>query len=261
MILSNLSDVQMIKLKSEADISRIRDSCNILSETYGEIVKMVDVGVSLLEIDAFTRDCIRKRGGKPAFLGYQGFPASICLSVNSVVIHGIPDKRKLKNGDIISLDLGVDLDGYISDAACTVPVGTIPKETETLLRVTRECLTLGVEKAVVGNRIKDISSAVYDHAASHGFGVVRQFCGHGVGFSLHEDPQIPNYVGPGPNPRLKHGMVLAIEPMINLGDDEVEILDDGWTVETVDHSLSAHFEHTIAVFKDHTEVLTSWPCM
>lgn len=250
----------MIKLKSETDISKIRDSCNILSETYGEVVKMVDEGVSLLEIDAFTRDCIQKRGGKPAFLGYQGYPASICLSVNSVVIHGIPDKRRLKSGDIISLDLGVDLDGYISDAACTVPVGTISKEAEMLLRVTRECLTLGVDKAVVGNRVKDISSAVYDHAASHGFGVVRQFCGHGVGYSLHEDPQIPNYVGAGPNPRLKHGMVLAIEPMINLGVDEVEILDDGWTVETVDHSLSAHFEHTVALFKDHTEVLTSWPC-
>ncbi len=249
----------MIKLKSESDIGKIRDSCDILSETYREIVKMVDVGVSLLEIDNFTRDFIRKRGGKPAFLGYQGFPASICISVNSVVIHGIPDKRKLKAGDIVSLDLGVDLNGYISDAACTVAVGPISKEVETLLRVTKECLQLGIEQARAGNRIKDISSAVYDHADEHGFGVVRQFCGHGVGFSLHEDPQIPNYVGPGPNPRLKGGMVLAIEPMINLGSDEVEILDDGWTVETVDHSLSAHFEHTVAVFKDHTEILTALP--
>ena len=249
----------MIKLKSESDIGKIRASCDILSETYREIVKMVDVGVSLLEIDSYTRDFIRKRGGKPAFLGYQGFPASICISVNSVVIHGIPDKRKVKAGDIVSLDLGVDLNGYISDAACTVPVGAISKEVETLLRVTRECLQLGIGQARAGNRVKDISSAVYDHADEHGFGVVRQFCGHGVGFSLHEDPQIPNYVGPGPNPRLKNGMVLAIEPMINLGSDEVEILDDGWTVETVDRSLSAHFEHTVAVFKEHTEILTALP--
>jgi methionyl aminopeptidase len=249
----------MIRLKSESDIEKIRASCNILSETYSEIVALVEPGISLLEIDAFTRDFIEKRGGKPAFLGYQGYPASICISVNSVVIHGIPDKRKLKDGDIVSLDLGVDLQGYISDAACTVPVGTISANARKLLEVTSECLSLGVEKARAGNRIKDISTAVFDHASSFGFGVVRQFCGHGVGFSLHEDPQIPNYVGPGPNPRLKGGMVLAIEPMINLGGDDVEILEDGWTVETSDHSLSAHFEHTVAIFKDHTEVLTTLP--
>lgn len=249
----------MIRLKSELDINKIRASCKMLSETYAEIVKLVDVGISLLEIDRFTRDYIEKRGGKPAFLGYQGYPASICISVNSVVIHGIPNKRKLANGDIVSLDLGIDLDGYISDAACTVAVGSVSKEAQTLLQVTSECLDRGVAQARAGNRIKDISRAVYDHAASYGFGVVRQFCGHGVGYSLHEDPQIPNYVGNGPNPRLKSGMVLAIEPMINLGGDEVEILDDGWTVETTDQSLSAHFEHTVAIFPDHTEVLTTLP--
>jgi methionyl aminopeptidase len=249
----------MIRLKSETDINKIRASCDILSEAYAEIVKLVEPEITLLEIDGFTRDFIEKRGGKPAFLGYQGYPASVCISVNSVVIHGIPDKRKLKAGDIVSLDLGVDLDGYISDAACTLPVGPISEEAETLLRVTGECLLLGVEQARAGNRIKDISTAVYEHATEHGFGVVRQFCGHGVGFSLHEDPQIPNYIGPGPNPRLKNGMVLAIEPMINLGGDDVEILDDGWTVETIDHSLSAHFEHTVVVFRDHTEVLTLLP--
>ncbi|HUX21289.1 MAG TPA: type I methionyl aminopeptidase [Spirochaetia bacterium] len=249
----------MIRLKSESDIDKIRASCNILSETYTEIVKLIEPEISLIEIDAFTRDFIRKRGGKPAFLGYQGYPASICISVNSVVIHGIPDKNKLKEGDIVSLDLGVDLGGYISDAACTVPVGRISREAQTLLDVTSKCLSLGVAQARAGNRIKDISAAVYEHASSFGFGIVRQFCGHGVGFSLHEDPQIPNYVGPGPNPRLKSGMVLAIEPMINLGGDDVEILEDGWTVETTDHSLSAHFEHTVAVFKDHTEILTALP--
>ncbi len=249
----------MIRLKSESDIDKIRDSCNILSETYAEIAKLVEPGISLLEIDRFTRDFIEKRGGKPAFLGYQGYPASICISVNSVVIHGIPDQRKLKEGDIVSLDLGVDLAGYISDAACTVPIGKISPEATKLLEVTRECLSRGVEQAKAGNRIKDISQAVFDHADQFGYGVVRQFCGHGVGFSLHEDPQIPNYVGPGPNPRLKNGMVIAIEPMINLGGDEVEILEDGWTVETTDRSLSAHFEHTVAIFKDHTEVLTRLP--
>ena len=249
----------MIRLKSESDIDKIRDSCNILSETYAEVVKLVGPGISLLEIDRFTRDFIEKRGGKPAFLGYQGYPASICISVNSVVIHGIPDQRKLREGDIVSLDLGVDLAGYISDSACTVPVGKISPEASKLLEVTRECLSRGVEQARAGNRIKDISQAVFDHADQFGYGVVRQFCGHGVGFSLHEDPQIPNYVGPGPNPRLKNGMVIAIEPMINLGGDEVEILEDGWTVETIDRSLSAHFEHTVAIFKDHTEVLTRLP--
>lgn len=247
----------MTRLKSADDIARIRDSCKILAETYAELVKLVDVGISTLELDEFTRDFIQKRGGKPAFLGYQGYPASLCASVNNVVIHGIPDKKKLKEGDIISLDLGIDLKGYISDAACTVAVGPIAPQTQTLLRVTQECLSLGIEKARVGNRVSDISLAVFAHAKKNNFGVVRQFCGHGVGFSLHEDPQIPNYVGSGPNPRLKSGMVLAIEPMINIGRDEVEILDDGWTVTTVDRSLSAHFEHTVALFEDHTEILTT----
>jgi methionyl aminopeptidase len=249
----------MIRLKSAHDIDGIRDSCKLLAETYRELVKLVEIGITTEELDEFTRDYIVKRGAKPAFLGYQGYPASLCASVNNVVIHGIPDKTKLRNGDIISLDLGVDLKGYISDAACTVPVGTIAPEAQTLLKVTQECLGLGITQATPGNRVKDISLAVFSHAKKHQFGVVRQFCGHGVGYSLHEDPQIPNYVGGGPNPRLKAGMVLAIEPMINIGDDDVEILDDGWTVTTVDKSLSAHFEHTVALFEDHTEVLTVLP--
>lgn len=249
----------MIKLKSADEIERIRESCQLLSETFKELARMVDVGITTGELDRFAHDFIVRHKAKPAFLGYEGFPASICASVNHTVIHGIPDKRKLASGDILSLDIGVDLAGYISDAAYTVPVGKISVEAERLLDVTKECLRLGVEQAVVGNRIKDISSAVYERAQAAGFGVVRQFCGHGVGFSLHEDPQIPNYVGPGPNPRIKMGMVLAIEPMINIGTDEVEILEDGWTVETADRSLSAHFEHTIAVFEDRTEVLTEHP--
>ncbi len=247
----------MIKLKNAREISKIRDSCRLLAETCKELVGLVEVGITPLELDQFTRDHIEKRGGKPAFLGYQGYPASLCVSVNHVVIHGIPDKRRLKEGDIISLDLGIDLDGYISDAACTVPVGRISQSARMLLARTEECLYRGIEQAKVGNRIKDISAAVYGHARENDLGVVKQFCGHGVGFSLHEDPQIPNYVGPGPNPRLQSGMVLAIEPMINLGGDDVEVLDDGWTVETADHSLSAHFEHTVALFEDRTEILTT----
>ena len=249
----------MIKLKTIHEIDRIRDSCILLNETLAELVRLVDVGITTLELDRFARDYIVRHKGKPAFLGYQGYPASLCASVNQVVIHGIPDKRRLADGDILGLDLGVDLSGYISDAAYTVPVGKVSPEAKALLEVTRECLRLGVEKAVSGNRIKDISAAVFDRANTAGYGIVRQFCGHGVGFSLHEDPQIPNYVGPGPNPRIKNGMVLAIEPMINLGVDEVEILEDGWTVQTMDNSLSAHFEHTVAIFEDRTEVLTVHP--
>ncbi len=249
----------MIKLKTVDEIARIRDSCMLLNDTLEELVRMVDVGVTTSELDRFARDYIVRHHGKPAFLGYEGYPASLCASVNQVVIHGIPDKRRLKEGDILGLDLGVDLGGYISDAAYTIGVGRISPEANALLEITKDCLRLGVQQAVPGNRIKDISAAVFARAHAAGYGIVRQFCGHGVGFSLHEDPQIPNYVGPGPNPRIKNGMVLAIEPMINLGVDEVEILEDGWTVQTVDNSLSAHFEHTIAILEDRTEVLTVHP--
>jgi len=200
----------------------------------------------------------RKLGARPAFLGYQGYPAAVCVSVNEAVIHGIPGKRKLNEGDIVSIDCGLEHRGFFSDAALTLPVGRVSPEAEKLMRVTRECLERAVEKAVFGARIHDISAAVYRHARDSGFGVVRDYCGHGVGLALHEEPQVPNYVGLGPNPRLREGMVLAVEPMINAGGDEVEVLEDGWTVVTADGRLSAHFEHTIAVFRDRTEVLTSW---
>ena len=247
----------MIKLKNAAEIDGIRRSCRLLAEVYELIKKEVVPGIETRELDAFARDLIEKRGGKPAFLNYNGYPASLCTSVNHAVIHGIPNGYRLKEGDIISLDLGIDLKGFISDAAVTLPVGKISDDASRLLKVTEECLYLGIEKAVAGNRIKDISRAVYDHAKSWGFGVVREFCGHGVGLAVHEEPQIPNYVGHGPNPRLKPGMVLAIEPMINMGGDAIRILEDDWTVETRDQRLSAHFEHTIAIFEDRTEILTS----
>jgi methionyl aminopeptidase len=248
----------MTRFKTPSEIDKIRDSCRLLSSVLKEVRKIVVPGVTTRDIDAFVQTESRKLGAKPAFLGYQGYPAAVCASVNETVIHGIPNKRKLKIGDIISIDCGLEYDGFYSDAALTLPVGQVAGDAEKLMRVTRECLEKAIGQAVCGARINDVSSAVFHHARENGLGVVREYCGHGVGFSLHEDPQVPNYVGKGPNPRLKEGMVLAIEPMINAGGDDIEVLDDGWTVVTSDGSLSAHFEHTIAIFGDHTEVLTSW---
>lgn len=246
----------MIKLKNSDDIEQIREAGRVLTETFSLLEGMITEGVTTAELDTAAHDFIVSRGGTPSFLGYMDYPASICASVNEVVIHGIPSKRKLSDGDILSLDLGVTLNGYIADSARTFRIGTIKPDIERLLKVTEECLALGIEQAVVGNRIHDISAAVYNHASAAGFGVVHQFCGHGVGFSLHEDPQIPNYINGGPNPRIKNGMVLAIEPMINIGTDEVTILDDDWTVVTIDRSVSAHFEHTIAIVDGAAKILT-----
>ncbi|MCL1818164.1 MAG: type I methionyl aminopeptidase [Spirochaetaceae bacterium] len=248
----------MLRLKSEKDIAGIRESCVLLSRLLKEVAAIARGGVTTKDIDGFIRARCRETKAKPAFLGYKGFPAAICTSPNDTVIHGIPNKRKLREGDILSLDCGLDYEGFFSDAAITLPVGRITPEAQLLLRVTRECLDKAVEKAVCGNRVSDISRAVYEHASSHNFGVVREYSGHGVGFSPHEEPQIPNYLCPGPNPRLKAGMVLALEPMITAGGGEIELLDDDWTVVTADGKFSAHFEHTVAIFSDHTEVLTRW---
>jgi methionyl aminopeptidase len=246
----------MIRLKNQAEIGRIREAGSILSETLEKLKAMVADGIATAELDSFAREHVRSRGGEPAFLGYLDFPASVCISINHEVIHGIPGKTRLRNGDIVGLDLGVNLGGYFADAAVTVPVGRVSAARDHLIRVTRECLELGIEQAVCGNRISDVSRAIYDHARDHSFEVVRQYCGHGVGFSQHEEPQIPNYVSSGPNPRIKPGMILALEPMINAGDWQVELLQDQWTVVTADRCDSAHFEHTIAIHKDHTEILT-----
>jgi methionyl aminopeptidase len=246
----------MIRLKNHAEIGKVREAGFILSETLEKLAAMVEDGIPTVELDGFARDHIRSRGAEPAFLGYMDFPASLCISINHAVIHGIPGKTRLKNGDIVGLDLGVNLGGFYADAAVTVPVGKVSASRERLIRVTRECLELGIEQAVYGNRISHISQAIYEHARSHSFEVVRQYCGHGVGFSQHEEPQIPNYVSSGPNPRLKPGMILALEPMVNIGDWQVQLLPDKWTVVTADRSDSAHFEHTIAIHKDHTEILT-----
>jgi len=248
----------MIKLKSEKDIEGIRESCKLLSEMFKALKPHVQEGVEEIDLDNFCRTFIQKAGAKPAFLGYENYPASLCISVNEKVIHGIPSKRKLKSGDIVGLDCGINLDGYFSDAALTLPIGIISPEAERLLTVTQECLTRGIEAAVAGARVHAIGRAVFSHARSNGFGVVHQYCGHGVGFSPHEDPQVPNYVSSGPNTRLVSGMVIAIEPMINLGTGDVSVLKDDWTVVTMDKKISAHFEHTVAIFEDRTEILTSW---
>ena len=247
----------MIKLKSKKEIEKIKSSGKILAETFEIIKEQLKPGITTKDIDIIAADYINKCRARAAFKGYMGYPASICISVNDEVIHGIPSNRIINEGDIVSLDLGVDLEGYISDSAITLPVGKIQKETSQLLQITRECLLKGIEMAITGNRVSDISKAVFIHAKKYNYGIVRDYCGHGVGYSLHEEPQIPNYINNGPNPRLKSGMVIAIEPMINLGGDDVVLMKDKWTVKTADMSMSAHFEHTIAVLDGKAEILTS----
>ena len=248
----------MIKLKNKDQIEGIRKSCLLLSELLEQLRPMVQTGVGLLDLDKFAHDFILGHGGRPAFLHYEGYPATLCLSVNETVIHGIPSRRKLAEGDIVGVDCGIDLDGFYSDAAVTWTAGKVAPETEQLLRVTRECLDKAIAAVTPGARIHDIARAVFSHATRFGYGVVRQYCGHGVGLEMHEDPQIPNYVSAGPNPRLIPGMTIAIEPMINAGRGDVRELDDDWTVVTLDGSLSAHYEHTVLVTETGHEVLTSW---
>jgi methionyl aminopeptidase len=246
----------MIRLKNTKQLDGIRESCRMLAKMFSELVPLVSPGVCIQDLDMWTRDWIQKAGGKPAFLGYMDYPAALCVSMNEDVIHGIPDKRKIKSGDLVSLDCGIDLGGYFSDRAVTVEAGTVNEQDARLNRITRECLYKGIEAAVCGKRIHDVSRAIYQHAVAAGYGVVRDYCGHGVGLSPHEDPQVPNYVGAGANPRMQEGLVFAIEPMINLGTGDVDLLDDDWTVRTSDGKKSAHWEHTVAIFRDHTEVLT-----
>ena len=253
----------MIRLKNEKQIEGIRKSCRMLSAMYRELIPLVKPGTETREIDRWVQKWIRNTGGYPAFKGVGSkknpYPASICISINNEVIHGIPSKRKIRDGDLVSLDCGIILDGYVSDQAITLEIGRVSPEAKRLSTVTRECLYKGIKAAKAGNRLLSISRDVQSHAQAAGFGVVKQFCGHGVGLELHEDPQIPN-VPKGPNPKLGGGMVLAIEPMINQGRGEVEVLEDGWTVVTADNSLSAHWEHTIAIFADRTELLTEPVC-
>lgn len=246
----------MIRIKTAKQIDGIRESCSLLADVLEILEEHVTPGVTTSQLDAIARKEINARGGRPAFLGYQGFPGALCTSVNEEVIHGIPGGRILKNGDVVSIDCGIEYNGFYSDSAITVPVGSVSDEIHKLLEVTKESLEIGINAAKVGNRVNDISRSIYRRIHSENYGIVRPYCGHGVGLAIHEDPQIPNYVGRGPNPRLKPGMVIAIEPMVNLGVDDIEVLDDEWTVVTKDNAVSAHFEHTVAIFRDHTEVLT-----
>lgn len=246
----------MIRIKNAKQIDGIRLSCKTLARLYTALVPLVKAGVTTGDLDDFCVDFIKKTGGKPAWYA-EKFPGAACISINEEVIHGIPSKKRvIQNGDLVSLDIGINLNGYISDAAVTVAVGTITDREIELMDTTRRCLEAGIAACKVGNRIADISHAVYDIATASGFGVVYDYCGHGVGLSVHEDPQVPNVPERGPNPRIVPGMVLAIEPMINIGSGDVDLLDDDWTVVTSDRKVSCHMEHTVAVFKDHTEVLT-----
>lgn len=248
----------MMVVKNEDQIAGIRVSCRYLAALFQELSPMMVEGQTPERIDSFARTFIEKIGGRPSFLGYGGFPASVCISVNEVVIHGIPNKRPFVHGDVVGIDCGIEYRGYFSDSAYTFEIGRANDAVKKLLTTTEESLYLGIEAAVVGNRVKDISRAVYKHVRKNGYGVVRPYCGHGVGLAVHEDPQIPNYPGAGPNPRLRSGMIIAIEPMINLGGDDVIVLDDDWTVVTRDKSVSAHFEHTVLITDGGPEILTKW---
>jgi methionyl aminopeptidase len=249
----------MIKLKNEKQIEGIRKSCKMLSTMYRELIPLVKPGIQTIDIDMWVRDWIKKAGGRPVFLGYKikktPYPAAICISINEEVIHGIPAKRRIREGDLVSLDCGIDLGGFISDQAISIEAGKVSKEIHDLNVVTLECLRRAIEAVKAGDRLLQISRAVEGHAKSCGYGIVHEFCGHGVGLALHEDPQVPNYPH-GPNPKINNGMVIAIEPMINMGTGDVEVLDDDWTVVTADGMASAHWEHTVAVFNGCTEVLT-----
>lgn len=228
----------------------------IVGEVLKSLKDMIQIGVTTKEIELIAEGQIKAHGGIPAFKGYRGYPASICTSVNEEVVHGIPSSRKLKSGDIISIDIGVYMDGFYGDGAASFPVGTVDGNTGALLRVTEEALYLGIENAVEGKRLYDISYAIQKHVEENGFSVVRLFVGHGIGRELHEEPQVPNYGNPGHGPRLKKGMTLAIEPMVNAGTREVRVLDDGWTAVTVDGLKSAHFEHTVLITEDKPRILT-----
>lgn len=247
----------MIRLKNLDQIARIRESCQLLARLFQELPAQAVEGRSTLDLDRWAEDWVRRHGGKPAFKGYQGFPGTLCISINHEVIHGIPKgDRKIQAGDLLSLDSGIDLGGYFSDMAMTLAIGKVTSDEAKLLQVTKASLGAGIDAVRAGGRIRDVAVAVTEVVKPHRFGIVHQYCGHGVGLGIHEDPQIPNAVSTGPNPRIAAGMVLAVEPMVNLGKAEVRVLSDDWTVVTVDGKKSAHFEHTVAVFEDRTEVLT-----
>jgi methionyl aminopeptidase len=248
----------VIICRSAAELERMREAGRLVGEVLTELTAKVAVGVSTAELDELAEKRIKQAGATPAFKGYHGYPATICASINDEVIHGIPSGRRvLAEGDIISIDVGASLDGYFGDSAVTLPVGQVSEQAATLLRVTEESLYLAIERVRPGSRVSDIGHAVQKHVEAFGFSVVREFVGHGIGVRMHEEPQVPNYGEPGHGPRLAEGMVLAIEPMVNAGKPAVKVLADGWTAVTRDTSLSAHFEHTVAVTAGEPWILTA----
>src|SRR5262247_4403914 len=247
----------MVIRKSAIELEKMRRAGLIVAETLRDLRKMVEPGVTTRQLDAYAEKKIRSADAYPTFKGYRGFPASICASVNDEVVHGIPSDRKLRDGDIIKIDCGATLNGYVGDAAISVAVGNVSPELERLIQATRESLFRAIEKVRSGNRLHDVSYAVQQYIEVCGYSVVREFCGHGIGQQMHEAPQVPNYVRPGTGPRLKEGWVLAVEPMVNAGSHQIKVLPDGWTVKTRDGRASSHFEHTIAVTEDGPVVLTA----
>ena len=247
----------MIHYKTSEEVEKIKQSADILGRAHGEIAKHVKKGVKTSFLDKIAEEFIRDHGAVPSFKGYNGFPSSLCISVNEVVVHGFPSEYELKDGDIISVDCGVFHQGFHSDSAYTYPIGEVPPSVLALLSATKDSLYLGIEQAVFGNRIGDIGHAIQKFVEAKGYTVVRELVGHGLGRKLHEAPEVPNYGKKGSGPLLKQGMVIAIEPMINLGTRNIVQEKDGWTIRTADRKPSAHYEHTVAIFEDRTEVLTT----
>lgn len=246
----------MISIKSPREIEIMRRSGKITAKTLAMLIRTVKAGMTTAEVDRRAEESIRSMGGIPTFQGYHGYKHTVCLSVNDEVVHGIPGERILRDGDLLSIDIGTTLDGYVSDSAVTVPIGNVSEAAKRLMRVTQECLMLGIAQMQKGNRLSDIGHAVQAHAEAHGFGVVRDLVGHGIGQKMHEEPQVPNYGQPGQGPVLRPGLCLAVEPMITEGTWQVETLEDGWTVVTADGKLAAHFEHTIAITDEGPRILT-----
>ncbi len=247
-----------IYYKTESEIRKIRESSLIVSNALAEVAKVIKAGITSADIDKVAENYIVSQGAKPAFKGYKGFPATLCVSVNAEIVHGIPGKYVFKEGDVVSVDCGAVKDGFYGDSAYTFKIGKVSPEAEELLKVTKESLYKGIEAAIEGNRIGDIGAAVQQHAEKHKYGVVRELVGHGIGRSLHEGPDVPNYGRKGNGVKLQRGLVIAIEPMVNMGVKEVKQEDDGWTITTQDGKPSAHFEHTIAIAKGKAEILTSF---
>ena len=248
----------MIHYKKEEDIDLIRESSLLVAKTHAEIAGLIEPGISTIKLDAIAEEFIRDNGGIPAFKGYNGFPNTLCMSPNNQVVHGIPDNKILKDGEILSVDCGVLMNGYYGDSAFTYEVGEVADEIKLLLKVTKESLYKGIEMAVAGNRIGDIGYAIQQYAESFGYGVVRELVGHGVGKDLHESPEVPNYGKEGDGIILQEGLVIAIEPMINMGRKGIMQHNDGWTITTIDNKPSAHFEHTIVVREGRAEILSSF---